>query len=170
MENFLHKQIVVFKGVRSTDSVRWFASYTYQYELRSVFKLMIARCHSEPIKSSLLENQPIRSRLQSINLKICLSDFLQKFTFFIALIFSSFSFFIFTFNLWFKKWKLNNLTISVQVHINFKIPYFGVNRYSNKRQWIWVRVDPGILLAILETSVLNLFVVIFLDILLNWMK
>ena len=56
------------------------------------------------------------------------------------------------------------------MHINFKIPYFGVNRYSNKRHWIWVRVDPGIFLAILETSVLNLFVVTFLDILLNWMK
>ena len=50
------------------------------------------------------------------------------------------------------------------------ISYFDVNRYSNKRCWILVRVDPGIFLAILETSVLNLFVITFLDKLLNWMK
>ena len=43
--------------------------------LRRVFKLILARWHSQPMKYQVRDLEPITERLQSISLKSCLSKF-----------------------------------------------------------------------------------------------
>ena len=53
-------------------------SFNHEHSLRRVFKLMLSRWRSQPIKYRVRERRPITERLQSISLKSRLSDALKS--------------------------------------------------------------------------------------------
>ena len=67
---FLHQKVKLYHNTIPRMRLFMVLFYPLTYKMRSVFKLMLTRWCSQPIKYRIRESQPITERLESIQFKI----------------------------------------------------------------------------------------------------